>query len=142
MPSNTIYNRDTWAEIQASFVQPYSLGVKGTADANSTTCFDLTLTDDVFIRALEVVVSGASSGDTITISVIDINGVTGYPPGTTVLTPVSNWNIQAGNSAMGYTGVTPKKALATMKIRVAYTNTSLNTSVNVGVNFNLLKVLS
>lgn len=142
MASNTTYNRDTWNEVGASFIQPYATGVKGSAAANMSTTFDLTLADDVFIRGLEAVVSGASMGDTISISVIDANGVTGYPPGTVVFTPVSNWNIEVGNSLLSYSSVTPKKALATMKLRVCYNNTSLLNNVDVGINFNLLKILS
>lgn len=142
MATGTIYNRDVWSDIQANMVQPYAIGIKGSADPNCTTAFDFTLADDVFLRAIETVITGAHMGDTISISVIDVNGVTGYPPGTVVATPVQNWNVPDGSTSVGYTSVTPRKALATMKVRVSYTNTSLLGSVNVGVNFNFLKILS
>lgn len=140
MASNTTYNRNTWQEVHSNVTQPYNIGIQGSADPLTITSFYLTLTDDIFIRGVEVVYAGATMGDTITLSVIDTNGITGVPPGTMIACPVNGWNLSSGAETLRYTSLTPRKALATMKLKVDYNNTG-NSSVIIGINFNCLKIL-
>lgn len=140
--TGSTYNCDTWAEVQQSATTPMSLGSAGPAASNTDTNFDLQVADDMFLRTLELITQNATMGDRVTVQVIDTNGVTGAPPGTVVAQPVLNWNVIPGTNDINYESVTPRKILGTMTIRAIYHNSSLilNT-VNIGINYNFLKIL-
>ena len=133
------YFSDTWGLMQAGSVLPNAIGITGLASARTSTSIDYTLKDDVFFRGIEFIARNQSFGDTLSLEVIDTNGITGVPPGTTILTPVSNWNLVTDfQRVLQYMSVTPQKALATMTLRLTYNSTG-NSDVNVAINYIFLK---
>lgn len=136
------YNPGSWKDIYASSVAFASVGIAQPCQPHTSTNIDLVLTDDIFIRGIEFLASGALFGDTVSLQVIDTAGVTGAPPGTVIATVVSAFNVATDQQKfLAYEAVAPKKALATMTIRAIYTSNSLLVPVNVAINYILLKPL-
>jgi len=140
--NNSKYLADRWADVQQDKVAPFSSGISVTCFPNQSTNVDLVLTDDVFFQGLEVLLSGATFGDTVSMLVIDTNGITGVPPGTVLLAPVLNWNVETDRQkTLTYEAVVPKKALASFTIRAVYNSTSLLTPVKMAINYKMLRLL-
>ena len=136
------YAADRWIDIQQDKVAPASMGASASCAAGSSTNVDVVLTDDMFVVGLEFIAVGALVGDTVTLQVIDTNGVVS-PPGTVIMTPVSNWNVSSDQQMfLKYQAITPKKVLGTMTIRAIYTSTSFLSPVILKINYIFLKVLS
>ena len=135
------FTANRWEDVLSDTVMPNSVGLTGSCTAGSSSTVSYVLTDDMFFRGLDFVVDAPSFGDTITMEIIDTNGITGVPPGTVLATPISNWNISPAQKFLSYEGVVPKKGLATFTINVIYTSAASIGTVNFGINFILLKLL-
>lgn len=133
------YAPQRWTDLETAKVQPNTKGIKGIASANVTTTFDTQVADDSFVRSIELITNGAAMGDTVTVQLVDKDGV--YFPANSVLAmPVSTYNVLNSN-AIHYESVCPFKILGGLYIRINYVNTNALTTVNLGVNFILLKAL-
>lgn len=139
--TGSTYAPQTWEDVQASKVQPDVIGIKGTANANSTTNIDTQVADDVLIRGIQPIINGMNFGDTITISIIDKDGIY-FPANTVVSTPVQNYNVETSSQDQKeYKSAAPFKMLGGLYLRIAYTNTNALVAATVEVNFEFLKVL-
>lgn len=138
--TGSTYTCSRWLDLQSQYIKPNAIGITGTATAGQTTIKDYALTDDVFIRGIEVLTDGSAFGDSITIQVLDSNNLMGYGAGAVVSTPVSNWNISPTKSFLSYEAIVPQKGLATFTVRVNYTSVG-ETDVAFGINFLFLKIL-
>lgn len=133
MTSST-YTASRWSEVQSTAVQPLSKGISQAATAGTTTNIDLSISDDVFFRGIEVLLNNSNFGDTITVEVLDNNS-------TIVGVPVYNWNVQSNqNVILKYESLVPLKLPGTYTLRVIYSSTGL-LNVTVAINYILLKVL-
>lgn len=139
--TGSTYTSQEWTNVQANAVSPFAIGVTATATAGTSTVKNYVLTDDVFIRGVEFLTdTNVQFGDTVSIQVIDTNGITGLPAGTVLNTPISNWNLETVQRKVSYDSVTPQKGLATFTVSITYTSTGLF-SVNFAANFLFLKIL-
>lgn len=138
--TGSTYTCSRWADLQSQYVKPNALGIVGTATAGQITTKDYTLTDDIFIRGIEVLVNGSAFGDSITIQVLDTNNLMGYGAGAVVSTPVTAWNVSNTLNIFEYESIVPQKGLATFTVRIIYTSVGL-TEVSFGINFLFLKIL-
>jgi hypothetical protein len=139
---NSTYNADRWDMVASYAIAPLAIGLTASCAAGTSTNLDYVLTSDAFFRGIQFLVSGATFGDTISLKIIDTLGVTGAPPGTVLLTPVSNWNIVSDQqNSITYESVVPKKIPGTFTIRIVYNSTGLLTPVSLAVNYELLNIL-
>lgn len=135
------YTCSRWSDLQSQYVATMAMGIQDVCPVGQIKTTDFILTDDVFIGGVEFIAQNNVGGDNLTIRVIDTNGVTGYPPGTVLSTPVSNWNISEIQKMVSYEAIIPQKARAGFTIRIVYTSTGTINDVNFGINFSLLKIL-
>jgi len=139
---NSTYVPGKWSEIDSGKVAPFVFGITQTVPASQTTNINYILTDDVIIRGIEFLAKGSNFGDTISLKIIDTNGVTGVSPGTIIAVIVSNYILSSDlQKFLSYESVVPKKILATMTIQISYTSTGILTPINTAINFLLLKTL-
>jgi hypothetical protein len=133
---NSTYTADTWSQVQASAIRANAAGVKHSCGASSDTNIDYLLTDDVFLRAVELLAQGVNFGDTINIQVLNANG-------DVIFTPVAGWNLSANSmqEVVKYESIVPQKLIAGMTLRIIYSNTSLLSTVSAAVNYVLPKIL-
>lgn len=137
---NSTFVPQRWQDVEASKVQPSTLGVAATITAQTTQSIDTLVADDSLIRAIEFLCRNQAFGDTISVSVVDVNGVY-VPAGTVISTPVSNYNIVSDRqSQRSYEAAAPLKIRGGLFVRVTYVSTGA-TAVDVGINFLLLKLL-
>lgn len=130
-----------WQEVEVSKVQSATMGATGTATANTTTNIDVLISDDCLISSIELIASNATFGDTVTVKIIDKDGVYA-PPNTVLATPVTNFNIIGDTQLQArYDAIAPFKILGGVYFRFAYTSTSLLTNVSVAANLILAKLL-
>lgn len=140
--SGSTYAPQTWTDVQALWVKPTAEGISDSCVIGSSKVTDYVLTDDILIRGIEFYATGLSFGDTITIDVIDTNGITGLPPGTILNTPVKNWRLNAQDKMLKYESVAPLKGLATFTVRFTYNSVGFGLgSVNYAINLATMKVL-
>lgn len=138
---NSTYAPQTWKDVQVLNVEPYILGVSGTASASTTTNIDTKINDDCLVRAIRPVLQDMNFGDYIDLYVIDKDGAY-FPPNTILKHPIQNYYIdylQPFNSR--YEAVAPYKVLGGLYFRLSYTNSSILVPVRVKINFELLKAL-
>lgn len=140
MATGTTYAPQHWQDVDAVNVSTNVTGTTGTISAGQTQNIDTLIADDVLIRGIEFLLRNSAFGDTVTIKVVDKDGV--YSPPNTVLgTPVSNYNVAADQQMQSsYQAVAPMKMKGGLYIRFTYSSTG-QINVNVAVNFLLLKVL-
>lgn len=139
--TGSTYAPQRWSDVETSKVQPDTIGIKGTAAANTTTNIDTKIADDVLIRSVEPIIANMNFGDTITVSVVDVDGVY-FPAGTVISSPVQNWNVQTSTQIQeDYQSISPFKMLGGLYVRIAYTNTNALVAASVEINFQFLKVL-
>lgn len=133
---NSTYNADTWNQVQASATRANALGIRKSCPANTQTNIDYLLTDDVFLRAIEMLAQGVTFGDTIDLQVLDAEL-------NILLTPVSGWALAASamQTVVKYESIVPQKLLAGMTLRVIYNSTGLLLPANVAVNYVVPKIL-
>jgi len=116
-------------------------GVNGNIPANSTANVDFLLSDDVYITGANFQTNGATFGDTANLQVIDTNGIFSGVAGTVLNQFVTNWVVGtdiSGANTLLLEVPYPAKLLATMTLRLVYTNTGSNPT-KVGINYLLHK---
>lgn len=136
------YAPQTWHEVQASLVAPNVIGVQGSITDGQTANIDTLITDDCLFRGIKLIAMNTTFGDTISVTVVDINGV--YAPAGTVLSaPVLNFNISSDQQLQAdYESVAPFKLLGGLYLRITYTSTGgLLSAVKLGADLFLVKVL-
>lgn len=140
MAINTTYAPQTWETFEAGKTAPNVIGATGTAAHGATTNIDTLISDDSFIRSIEIITKTANFGDTLTIEVIDKDAVY-FSANTVVSTPVTNYNLIADQqSQISYDSAAPYKILGGLYVRVIYTSTG-GTDVSVSVNYIFIKAL-
>jgi len=136
------YAPPTWPSVLASAVQPNVMGIQATVPVNTTKSIDTLIADDSLINGIQLLVNGSTFGDTVTVEIVDKNGVY-FPANTVVATPVTNFNIITSDQLQAdYHSIAPFKLLGGLYIRIIYTSTGgLLANVDVNANFILAKVL-
>jgi hypothetical protein len=139
---NSQYQPNNWAEMNPNKVQTHAFGIYDTVSANSTKTIDTLIADDSFVRAIEFMANGSTFGDTVTMKIVDVDGV--YAPAGTVLgTPVDGWVIISDQDRKAaYEAIVPMLLKGGLYIRMIYVNTGLLGSVKIAFNLALLKVVA
>lgn len=138
--TGSTYAPQRWVDVETSKIQPEIIGVSGTASFASTTNIDTKINDDCLIRGIVFLCKNQIFNDTVTISIIDKDGVY-FPVNTVVSTPVTNWNLNADQQLQAeYDSITPQKILGGLYIRITYVSSGL-VNVTLGCNLLLNKVL-
>lgn len=133
------YAPSRWADIEAQKVRPNIMGIQDSADGSTTTTMEQLISDDSIIREIEIAADTANFGDTITLSVVDKDGV--YFAANTVISVVANeYNVRTDTNPSEYQAVAPFKIPGGVYIRCVYTNTGSD-AVLVAINFHMLTVL-
>lgn len=135
---NSTYAPQRWSDLETAKVVPMLVGLQNTATAGGPTNTDWLLTNDILFRSIEVCFLGASAGDTITLQIIDVDGMLGTP-NAVLSCPILNWNVFAGTGAIQYVALTPRKALAGLTFRLIYISTG-ESDVTVGLNYTTVKL--
>lgn len=132
MASGTVYIPQVYP-LDASKVSGFGQGASATCGANTTTNIDLLITDDCIITGLELIISGASKGDYVALSVL-VSGVA-------VATPIPGpWYLpQNGDNIFDLS--IPIKLVSGMTLRAAVTTTVVLVTPFVAINYKLWKVL-
>lgn len=138
--TNSTYTCTRWIDIQSQYISPLASGVTGQCLEGEPATVDTVLSDDIFIRGIEVMCDAVRLGTVTTIQIIDTNGITGVPPGTVVATPVNKWNIPEISKMLSYEAVVPFKAPATFTIRITVIPPS-EEPLNFAINYLFLKIL-
>ena len=138
---NSKYSPQRWVDIEVSKVSPNVVGISEVVTQTTTENKDLLITDDFFIREIQVLTQNAAYGDTLTIKIIDIDNILGCGVNFVVSTPVSNFNVAPEHPKQEYSSVAPFKILAGLYIRVSYTSVGTSSDVSLGLNFIFLKAL-
>lgn len=137
---NSTYSPQRWNDVEASKIRPNIQGAQDTVAFGTTQDKDILVSDDSLIRGIEFFASGAVFGDTLTIKVVDVDGVY-VSAGTVLSTPVSDYVISADTVRQSsYDSVSPLKLLGGLYIRVSYTSTG-GSNVDIGVNLLLQTIL-
>ena len=139
--TGSTYSPQRWEDLESAKVVPNVIGIAGTMSVNSTTVLDTLIPDDNLLRGIELAALAATFGDTISLSIVDKDGV--YLPANTVMaTPVSGYEMVADvQKQASYDAVVPKKILGGTYLRVSYVSTGLITPVKLELNLLMLKVL-
>lgn len=141
MPSNTKYNPLHVSEFEKSKLTFNAQGVNTTVILGTAKSLDYTLTDDCLLTGVELIIDGATYGDTVNLQVVDSTGAFTGTPGTVLNQFVTNWNVSSTSDAqfdMAY----PAKIYAGLTLRLNYTSTGAGiTFVYLAVNWKLHKVL-
>lgn len=117
-------------------------GCKFTATKNSTTSYDMLISDDHLADGASVFVLNAAIGDKLTLQVIDIDNVLGYGANVVLGQYVTDWYINPSASSQGeFTSMYPAKILAGLYLRKIYTSVGTETDPTVVINYKLHKVL-
>jgi len=135
---NSTYAPSTWLEMQANKIVISGKGIAGTAAANATTNIDLALTDDAFIKTIQLNVNNPNAGDNFDFQAIDKDNILGFGANFVVRQPITAWGLCATQDFMIYQIPVPNKAPAGLYLRLVYRNVSLLTPVQVGLNYDLL----
>ncbi len=130
---NSEYNPQMWHDVQAIFVKPKSIGLSGSVGAGGTTNVDLTLTDDMLIRGVEMFCNNIAFGDKVSVSVLAGAAVVG--------TPITDWALSTENKFIKYDAVAPMKLVAGLKLRFTYTSALLLGLAEFKINLNMLEIL-
>ncbi len=127
-----------WTDVEASKIRPNVIGIQATITGNSVQTVDTLVLDDMLIRGVEFLSTNANFGDSLTIKIVDIDGV--YAPANTIVSvPVSNYVVPINNYS-SYDSVAPMKMLGGLYLRIVYTSTG-STNVSLGINFLFVKLL-
>lgn len=136
--TGTSFSPLKFTEISRSDARPAFKGYAFTAAANTTTNYDIAITDDTIFEGGRFIGQNLNDGDYIDLYVIDKDNILGGGVNAVVLNPVSTWYIAAGESVQwDFSLPYPQKFLGGLYLRVSYTNTSL--LVAAPVKFNLKK---
>ena len=135
----SIYQPQTWQEMESSKVVAILSGTVHVAIAGQATNLDVLVPNDCFVRDVGIVLNGcALFGDKITVSLVDKDGVY-VSPGTVLSVPVTAWNA-APDLPMTYSPTTPQKLLGGLYLRFRYESTGA-TNVDIGINLSVLACL-
>ena len=135
MPSNTTYDPQNNEQFSKSKLSTSWIGVSGTANYGTTTNIDYTLVDDLLITGLMIIAKNQLFGDTVTMQVLFPNGSIANTFGNSCYIPDDSQKVIDVDSKY------PAKIPAGFILRLIYTSTSLNTNVDVKINYKLHKVL-
>src|SRR5258706_16046915 len=138
--TGSTYAPQRWEDVEAGKVKPYSKGIQSTISFGTTQDIDTLIADDSLVRGIQFLAKNQIYGDTITIKVIDKDGIY-VGAGTVLSTPVQDWNVIADKQMqLTYDSVAPFKLLGGLYLRVTYVSGGM-TDVVIEVNFILLKIL-
>lgn len=140
--TGSTYSPQTWQDVLVSAVAPHVVGIQGTIPNNTTANIDTQITDDALFRGLKLIATNTTFGDTVTVAVVDKNGVY-FTAGTILSYPVMNFNISSDQQLQAdYESIAPFKILGGLFIRITYISTGgLLSSVKIGADIMLANVL-
>lgn len=138
---NSTYAPQRWSDLEVSKVRTMLIGTQDTAVKNTTTTFDILISDDAFFRELKFVTKNAVFGDKFTMQLVDKDGVM-FAPGTVITTPIADYNmVEDTQIQTKYESVVPFKIPGLFYFRFIYTSTGNTTDVSVGINLLMIKIL-
>lgn len=134
MPSNTTYAPRTQDDFNSGALNYAGTGATASVSPNASTNIDLTLTDDMIVTGVELVVSAPKAGDYMTLHIVhptygEINQF-GY-----------SWYMGTESFRKDYQVRYPAKVYAGMTIRAKYVSVNSTAPTFVAVNYFLHKVL-
>ena len=153
---NSTYAPKRYEDLNSDSCTVDNQTIQDVADAGTSTNIDLKLTDDHLITGIQLIVENANFGDTVTMQVVDNDGVlpTVYGPYWTAEQPVlypnypvlrqfaTNWGLSSDVQVKFDEGqLYPAKIIAGLYIRIIYTSTGTS-NVNVIANYRLHMVLT
>jgi len=134
MASNTTYNPQNIRDFEKSKISKDARGVLGTAAAGGTTNIDLVMGNDVLITGGVFLAQGAAWGDTVDFQVV-------HPQAGVVAQFITAWCLDPTSVMQQLpTASYPAKLATGLTLRVVYHSIG-GTAVDVGVNYNLERVL-
>lgn len=127
-------------ELNSSNVNFRGTGVSGTGTAGTSTSIDYLVTEDRIITGAYTILKNHVSGDSITLRVMDLDGVIA-PAGTTLNEFATNWYVASDTQTQRGVNVPyPAKCLAGLYIRIVYNSVGL-INVDVRANISFHKIL-
>jgi hypothetical protein len=121
-------------------------GVLGSVPTGTTGHIDMEVPATSLIDGVVFMSNGATFGDTASLQIVDVNGITGAPPGYVLGQYATNWIV--GSDANGGNTVNlqtpyPAKIPGGLYLRIVYTSTAAagGPPVGVAINYRLHKCL-
>lgn len=118
------------------------IGYQFTGTANSTTSYDILISDDHLVEGAEFYTTNINDGDKVSFQIVDKDNIFGYGANTVLNQFVTDWYMPEGsNYSLSYRVPYPAKVYGGLYLRFLYTNTNLVLNAKVKVNLLLHKVL-
>ena len=120
MPDNTTFSPVSIMEFESTKLQLDAQGSCLQCNINTSTNLDLKMLHDYLVTGIYFKSTGSSFGDSVTMSIVDVDNIIGLGAGVVLRTFGTNWCMTPGENNILLQAQYPAKVLAGLYIRVVY----------------------